>query len=146
MNFLLDTCVLSELVKPAPDAGVLSWLSARQPHQLFVSAMTLGELQRGVMRLQASRRREELSGWLSTLVQDFEGRVLPFSHDTARAWAELCVRAEAQGKRLAAFDSVIAATALHHGLVMVTRNERDFDPAGIRLHNPWARPNEAAGA
>lgn len=142
MNFLLDTCFLSELVKPAPDQGVVGWLWTVAPHQLFVSAMTLGELHRGVMKLPASRRRDELGGWLEQVERDFEDRVLPFSRETAHRWAELCAGADAQGRRLAAFDSIIAATARQHDLALVTRNERDFEPAGVQWVNPWVGSGE----
>lgn len=137
MKYLLDTCLLSELVKPAPHAAVLEWMAAQQPENLFVSAMTLGELERGVMKLPPSRRRNELTTWLAQLALGFEDRVLPFDHETARVWADMCARTESKGRPLAAFDSIIAATALQQGLTVVTRNERDFEPAGVLLMNPW---------
>lgn len=137
MKYLLDTCLLSELVKPVPHAAVLEWMAAQQAGNLFVSAMTLGELERGVMKLPASRRRNELTAWLSQVALGFEDRVLPFDRETAHVWADMCARAEVKGRPLAAFDSIIAATALEHGLTVVTRNERDFEPAGVPLMNPW---------
>ena len=137
MKYLLDTCLLSELVKPVPHTPVLDWMSAQQAENLFVSAMTLGELERGVMKLPPSRRRNELTTWLAQVALGFEDRVLPFDRETAHVWADMCARAEAKGRPLAAFDSLIAATALHQGLTVVTRNERDFEPAGVQLMNPW---------
>lgn len=137
MKYLLDTCLLSELVKPVPHAAVLEWMAAQQAENLFVSAMTLGELERGVMKLPPSRRRNELTTWLTQVALDFEDRVLPFGRETAHVWADMCARAEAKGRPLAAFDSIIAATALQQGLTVATRNERDFEPAGVPLMNPW---------
>ena len=137
MKYLLDTCLLSELVKPVPHAPVLDWMSAQHAENLFGSAMTLGELERGVMKLPPSRRRNELTTWLAQVALGFEDRVLPFDRETAHVWADMCARAEAKGRPLAAFDSLIAATALHQGLTVVTRNERDFEPAGVQLMNPW---------
>lgn len=137
MKFLLDTCVLSELVKPLPDASVLRWMGAQQEANLFVSAMTLAELHKGVAKLSASRRKNELNTWLTQLEAGFEARVLPFQTSTARPWAAMCANAEAQGKPLAAFDSIIAATALQHGLCLVTRNVKDFAATGVELFNPW---------
>ncbi len=139
MKYLLDTCLLSELVKPAPDADVLAWMAAQSPENLFVSAMTLAELHRGIAKLPSSRRRQALTAWLAKVETGFEDRVLPFHHETAGVWATMCVRAEARGRPMAAFDSIIAATALQRGLTVVTRNAKDFEPAGVSLLNPWSQ-------
>ncbi|MBK7001172.1 MAG: type II toxin-antitoxin system VapC family toxin [Rhodoferax sp.] len=137
MRFLLDTCVLSELVKPQPHAGVLAWIGVKNESDFFISAMTLAELQRGIVKLPQSRRRQDLSLWLGKLQLNFGKRVLPFTDNTASYWADMCSRAEARGKTMAAFDSIIAATALEHGLELVTRNVRDFASAPVILVNPW---------
>ena len=138
MKFLLDTCVLSELVKPRPELRVLAWINARNEADLHVAAMTLAELQRGVARLPASRRKSELADWLDKLRMGFAGRVLSFTPDTAAYWGEICARVEAEGRTMAAFDSIIAASAVEHGLVLVTRNERDFAMAPLVVFNPWS--------
>lgn len=140
MKYLLDTCVLSELVKPAPNSAVLAWVDSRTENELFVAAMTLGELRRGVAKLSASRRRSELSVWLENLQAGFGQRVLPFTGDTAGYWGEMCARVETIGKTMAAFDSIIAATAIEHGLALVTRNTQDFAAAPLMLINPWEQP------
>jgi len=137
VKYLLDTCLLSELVKTAPDASVLAWMALQSPADLFISAMTLGELQRGVAKLPLSRRRDELSAWLVQVETGFEDRILPFTQTTASVWAQMCARTEAKGRPMAAFDSIIAATALQLGLAVVTRNERDFENAPVLLINPW---------
>lgn len=137
MKYLIDTCVLSELVKPQPEPAVLDWINARVETELFVAAMSMAELQRGVARLPASRRKIELADWIGQLHAGFAGRVLPFTAETASYWGEMCARAEAGGRTLAAFDSVIAATALEHGLALVTRNEADFVAAPVVVINPW---------
>lgn len=137
MKFLLDTCILSELVKPVPEPEVLKWMEQREDQALFVTAMTFAELQRGVARLAESRRRAELTNWLVQLEANFSDRVLPFTLATSRYWATMCAQAEAAGRLMAAFDSIIAASALEHGLALVTRNVRDFSPAPILLVNPW---------
>ena len=137
MKCLLDTCLLSELVKPTPDASVLAWMARQSPTNLFISAMTLGELRRGVAKLPPSRRRNQLSAWLVQVEAGFEDRVLPFTQATASVWAQMCARTEAKGRPMAAFDSIIAATALELGLAVVTRNEPDFEPAPLLLINPW---------
>ena len=140
MKYLLDTCVLSEFVKPAPNSAVLAWVDSRTENELFVAAMTLGELRRGVAKLSASRRRSELSVWLENLQAGFGQRVLPFTGDTAGYWGEMCARVETIGKTMAAFDSIIAATAIEHGLALVTRNTQDFAAAPLMLINPWEQP------
>ena len=137
MKYLLDTCVLSELIKSAPDAHVLDWFKARKPHELYISAMTWGELQRGVGRLPESKRRSELTAWLQQLEVGFEDRILAFDQHASRIWAHMTVQAEAQGKSMAACDSIIAATAHARNCKLVTRNVRDFVNAGIEVVNPW---------
>lgn len=137
MKFLLDTCFLSELVKSVPEPTVLKWMEQRDDQTLFVSAMTFAELQRGVARLVESRRRAALTSWLAQLEANFSNRVLPFTLATSRYWATMCAQAEAAGRSIAAFDSIIAASALEHGLVLVTRNVRDFSHVPVVLVNPW---------
>lgn len=137
MRYMLDTCVLSELVKREPDSHVLRWLAARNAHELFISAMTWGELQRGVSRLPRSKRRSELTRWLEQLKIGFESRILAFDQAVAEAWAQMTAQAETQGKPMAAFDSIIAATARANECKLVTRNVRDFAHSGVEAINPW---------
>ncbi|MFZ2738912.1 MAG: type II toxin-antitoxin system VapC family toxin [Burkholderiaceae bacterium] len=137
MKYLLDTCFLSELVKPVPEQAVLSWMGERVESELFVSALTIAEIGRGIERLAASRRQTELSAWLQQLKVGFENRILAFTVETASAWAHMCANVEAKGKPMATFDSIIAATALEHSLALVTRNVRDFTQAPVVLINPW---------
>lgn len=136
-QYLLDTCVLSELVKSTPDPHVLKWLETSTSQALCTSAMTLAELRRGVARLQESKRQSSLLLWLQQLEVAFEDRILAFDQNVAQVWAHMTVQAEAQGKSMAAFDSIIAATARAHGCVLVTRNVRDFAHAGLDVLNPW---------
>ena len=140
MRYLLDTCVLSELVKSTPDAHVIRWFEARKAHELCISAMTWGELQRGVTRLPESKRRSELTLWLQQLETGFEDRILAFDKNVSRVWAHMTVQAETQGKSMAAFDSIIAATARAHDCKLVSRNVSDFVNAGIDVINPWQDP------
>jgi predicted nucleic acid-binding protein len=137
VRYLLDTCVLSELVKTNRDNNVVDWFEKRKPHELCISAMTWGELNRGVDRMTASKRRSELTQWLDQLVIGFEDRVLAFDQTVARAWSQMTVQAEANGKPMAAFDSIIAATARAYDCKLVTRNVRDFAQAGVEIVNPW---------
>jgi len=137
VKYLLDTCVLSEFVKTVPEAKVLAWINVRDENDLYVAAMSLAELRRGVARLPASRRKTDLTAWLEQLEAGFADRILPFTSETAAYWGEMCARVEAGGRTMAAFDSIIAATAVEHGLVLVTRNDRDFMAALPVVFNPW---------
>ena len=139
MRYLLDTCLLSELVKPEPQRSVTEWMGERQSTELFASALTLGELHRGVAKKAQSKRRSELETWLQDLEVSFENQLLPFTLETGRIWATMSAQAEAQGRPLAVMDSLIAATALEHGLTLVTRNVSDFALTGVSLLNPWER-------
>jgi predicted nucleic acid-binding protein len=140
VRYLLDTCALSELVKSTPDAHVIRWFEARKAHELCISSMTWGELQRGVTKLPESKRRSELTLWLQQLETGFEDRILAFDKNVSRVWAHMTAQAETQGKSMAAFDSIIAATARAHDCKLVSRNVRDFVNAGIDVINPWQDP------
>ena len=137
MRYLLDTCVLSEMIKSTPDANVIQWFQARKPHELFISSMTWGELKRGVARLPQSKRRSELTLWLEQLEAGFEDRILAFDQQASEVWAQMTLMTEAQGKSMAAFDSIIAATARACECKLVTRNVRDFAHADIDVQDPW---------
>ena len=132
--FLLDTCVLSEGVRPQPDRNVDKWFKAQETSDLFISAMTAGELRCGVDRLTPGRKRDGLERWFTeTIVLGFAGRVLAFNLNAASHWASL--RALHPDARTV--DSQIAATAMAHGFTLVTRNVRDFAFEGLSVLDPW---------
>ncbi len=138
MTFLLDTCVLSELVKPRPNAGVCTWVSAQNEHQLYLSVITVGELQKGVSKLPPGRRRTELENWLEgDLLNRFQGRILGIDTATAGVWGVMLGEAEGRGRPLPVIDTLIAATAKVNRCAVVTRNEADIEPSGIPIVNPW---------
>lgn len=137
MSYLLDTCVVSELSRPRPDSGVVAWMSEADAASLHLSAITIGEVRRGMLRLPAGKRRTSLSDWSERLRRSFAGRVLPIDESVALRWAEIAARAERSGRTGSFADGLIAATALDHGLTLVTRNVTDFEPFGISLLNPW---------
>jgi len=143
VKYLLDTCVLSEVIKSTPNPHVLTWLQACKSTEICISAMTWGELQRGVSRLAESKRKLELASWLQALEVGLEDRVLAFDHTASKFWAQITVTAEAQGKPMAAFDSIIAATALAHHCTLVTRNVRDFACAHLDILNPWGSQDQS---
>ncbi len=135
MSYLIDTCALSELVRPTPDALVLRWFGEAPQDGLFLSALTLGEIRKGVEAITGGRRRDRIIAWLEhDLSAWFGDRVLPIDAAVADEWGRLPARA---GRTVAAIDSLIAATALHHRLTVVTRNVGDFAFEGLETLNPW---------
>jgi toxin FitB len=139
VNFLLDTNVVSEWVKPRPNPGVIEWLATADEDRLFLSVATLAELRYGVERLPAGRKTAQLQEWLETeLPSRFEGRVVVMEETIAALWGKLLAKADAVGRPLGAMDGFLAATAAAHQMTLVTRNEMDFAGAGIKTFNPWS--------
>lgn len=138
MSFLLDTNVVSEWVKPRPNAGVVAWLVETDEDRMFISVVTIAELCRGIERLAAGARRTRLDAWLrDELLLRFEGRVLPIDAPVADAWGKVVARREAAGRPIGAMDAFIAALAGVHELTLVTRNTADFEGSVQSLVNPW---------
>lgn len=135
MSYLLDTNALSELVRPEPNGAVLAWFSEVPDESLYISVLTIGEIRKGVEGLADGKRKEKLRIWLEhELPEWFDGRVLDIDAAVAERWGRL----QADAKRpIPAIDSLLAATALHHELRMVTRNSKDFDDAALEVINPW---------
>jgi len=138
VSFLLDTCVLSELVKPLPCPGVVQWIDSQDEDLLAVSTLTFGELQKGIAKLPDSRRRQVLARWVSEDLQvRFDGRILPVDLPVALLWGELLGRGLRQGLVVPAVDGLLAATVLHHQLTLVTRNTGHFRTLGVPVFDPW---------
>lgn len=138
MRYLLDTNVLSEIRRPHPEPRVLAWLDAANEDRLHLSAITIGEIARGVALLEGGRRKQALAAWLATdLQQRFGPRLLAVDGDTALVWGRIMAAASQKGRPVAAMDGWIAATALRHELVLATRNIRDFETLGVELFDLW---------
>lgn len=137
MKVLLDTCTVAELRKPKPNPAVVAAIQAIPDAELFLSVLSLGEIAKGVGLLAASKRREALAAWLATLENQFSDRILGLDVETAKLWGELTARAQKKGVVIPATDGLLAATALRHGLHVMTRNESDFKASGARIVNPW---------
>ena len=138
MNCLLDTCVISEVVRKRPSPEVVSWLAAQDEDHLFVSVLSLGELHKGVARLADSRRRRTLEAWVGgDLPRRFTGRIIPVDPDIAARWGRISGVAERGGRVIPVIDGLLAATALENGLTLVTRDVSHMEPAGVELFNPW---------
>ncbi len=133
---MIDTNVLSELRRKSPDAGVLAWFTQRPPATLYLSVLTLGEIRKGIETVSDEVRRQALIDWLETdLPTFFTGRMLPVDEAVADRWGRLVAAA---GRPLPAIDSLLAATALEHDLVLVTRNVKDFAGLPVQIFNPWS--------
>ncbi len=138
MKLLLDTNVLSEVTRPAPDTRVLEWLDRLDEDRSFVSVVSIAEIRRGVALMDAGRKRDALAEWLARdLPQRFERRVLPVDEPVALAWGDLMGLAKRRGRGLSSMDGLIAATAIVQELTLATRNMKDFEGFGIDLFDPW---------
>lgn len=138
MKYLLDTCVVSELVRKTPDPQVVAWVDSLHEAETYLSAITIGEIKRGVERLPPSERRHAVLDWLEhDLLARFDRRILPVDAMVALTWGQLVARLDREGRPMPAFDSLIAATALNGGLILATRNVDSFSSTGVTLLNPW---------
>ena len=137
-GFLLDTNCISELVRNNPEPRVLQWIEAADESLLYLSVLTMGEIRKGIARLPASRRRTRLETWLELeLGARFAGRILSIDREIADRWGILAVVAKRAGRALSAVDGLLAATALHHNLTIVSRNVSDFADTHVPVLNPW---------
>ena len=137
-RFLLDTNVPSETLTPRPDAKVSDWLKGQTKEALFLSVVTMGELRKGTELLPPSARRRQLEESIKVLVPFwFTGRILPVTSAIAEKWGVLDAHRQTAGIPLGVADGMIAATALEHGLTLVTRNVKDFFDLGVTILNPW---------
>ncbi len=136
-RYLLDTNIISNAIKPAPSPALAAWMMAQADDDLFTSAVTIGEIRRGVLERPAGKKRRELEAWFSGRSGPsalFAGRILPFDDRAALAWARLMVEGTAKGRPRSSIDMMIAATAEANDCVIVTDNEKDF--AGLTIVNP----------
>jgi predicted nucleic acid-binding protein len=137
MGFLLDTNIISNVTKPVPSPPLLAWMAEQADHDLFIAALTVAEIRRGILEKPAGKRRDELEAWFLGPEGPqalFAGRVLPFDEKAALAWARLMADGKARGRPRSALDMIIAAVAEANNCVVVTDNERDFE--GIEILNP----------
>ncbi|MFZ2956909.1 MAG: type II toxin-antitoxin system VapC family toxin [Candidatus Ozemobacteraceae bacterium] len=137
MKYLIDTCVVSELVKPHPNKMLLNWMNITPSDRLFLSVITIGEIRKGLTKIPNSKRKDSLTEWLNTLIEDYQDRILPIDLTVAENWGEMLGLAEKMGMPMSSMDSLIAAVARANNLVLVTRNESDFKASNIPIINPW---------
>lgn len=137
MSFLLDTNVISEPERPNPDKRVLSWIAGQDVSRLYLSAVTVGEIRRGLERLSFSKKKISLQNWLEELRRKFSGRILPLTGETFSLWGKMYADNERKGMTRPILDLLLEATALEHDLILVTRNTRNFQGSAVTLLNPW---------
>jgi predicted nucleic acid-binding protein len=138
-GYLLDTNVVSELIKPSPDARVAAWIRLTEEADLHLSVLTFAEIRYGIEKLPQGTRRERLRRWMDADLADrFEGRILGVDRTIAELWGVIMARGFAVSVRLPVMDTLLAATAEHHGMTMVTRNTRDFARADVATLDPWS--------
>ena len=136
---MLDTNVISELLKPKPEPKIVNWIEATDEDLMFLSVLTIGEIREGINLHPDSGRRAKLEGWLASDVRArFEDRILRVDDAVAERWGLLAAKAKIQKNYiLPVVDGLLAATAQHHNLILVTRNVDDVAPTGVQLFNPW---------
>jgi len=137
-GYLLDTNCISEAVRSRPDPRVMSWLEATDEDLLYLSVLTLGEIRKGVAGLAQSRRRTLLETWLNVELQArFSARILSIDSAIADRWGLLAASAKSKGRGLSTIDGLLASTAIHHNLTIVSRNDNDFADTQVPVLNPW---------
>ena len=139
MTYLIDTCIMSEFVKKVPNPQASQWFNQQSIEQLFLSSVTIAEIKKGIYKIQNSQpeRYKKLKIWLQKVEMEFYSRILPINDEILDSWAKFSANAELQGKKLAVMDSLIAATAHDHKLILVTRNVDDFQMTPVKIINPF---------
>jgi predicted nucleic acid-binding protein len=136
-RYLLDTNIISNIVKPVPSQALLAWMAERDDQELFIASLTIAEIQRGILEKPAGKRRDQLEAWFAGPEGRqvlFAGRILSFDEKAALAWAQLMAEGKAKGRPRSALDTIIAAIAQANGCIVVTDNEKHF--VGIEMINP----------
>lgn len=135
---VLDTNVLSELMKPAPAESVVRWMAAQPATSLYTTSITQAEIFHGIMLLPSGRRRNAFEAAAEAMFnEDFTGRILPFGSDAARPYARIAADRSRSGRPISQFDAQIAAIARSTGAAIATRNTSDYEGCGVKLVNPW---------
>ena len=138
MSYLLDTCVISELINPKPNRSVIEWLDGCDEREFFLSVLTIGELEKGIAKLPESKRKKRFRAWVDgALLRRFSGRILTIDMPTATLWGTIQGLAEREGRPIPTIDGLLGASARSMKLVLVTRNTNDMVRTGAEIFNPW---------
>lgn len=137
-GYLLDTCVISEATRPRPSVKVRAWIRAILPERMFLSVANLAEIEQGIAALGDVGKTKKLNAWLrNEVLPDFDGRIISVDPSVATRWGRLLGEGRRSGQARPLMDALLAATALEHGLSLVTRNVKDFADYDIEIVNPW---------
>ncbi len=140
MKYLLDTCVISEIIRPKPDINVISWLEGQDENSLYLSVLTFGEIEKGIEKASKQIRKQKLRLWVEDdLKKRFEGRIIPISFSIAAEWGKIQGKAELLGKPMPTMDGLIAVSGLVSQCTVVTRNISDMEQSLAELFNPWKK-------
>jgi len=140
MNYLLDTCLISELAKSKPDEKVVDWVLSENESSFYISVLTFGELHKGVEKLPESKKKEKLRIWIEEELKNrFQNRIISIDMRVSILWGKIQCLAEKNGNPMPAIDSLIAATGMAYDLTVVTRNAADMEQSGVKLLNPWLK-------
>ena len=140
MNYLLDTCLISELAKPKANGKVVDWVLGENETSFYISVLTFGELHKGIEKLPESKKKKELRNWIeSELKNRFQNRIIGIDMSVSILWGKIQCFTGKKGKPMPAIDSLIAATGLAYDLTVVTRNVADMEQSGVKLFNPWSK-------
>ena len=138
MKYLLDTCVISELIKRKPDKNVVSWLKNQNEDSLYISVLTFGEIEKGIEKAADVTRKKNLQLWVEDdLMKRFNGRIIPVDLNVSIKWGAVQGAAELSGQPMPGIDGLIAVSGLVHNCIVVTRNTSDMKPSSVELLNPW---------
>ena len=140
MKYLLDTCVISEVIKPRPDENVISWMQSQNEDSLYLSVLTFGEIEKGIEKAPDGTKKRNLQLWVEEdLKKRFEGRIIPIDLDVSVQWGAIQGAAELSGNPMPAIDGLIAVSGLVHNCIIVTRNISDMEKSLAELLNPWCK-------
>ncbi len=137
MKYLIDTCVISELIKPNPNANVENWFFSKVEDSLYISVLTLGELKKGIIKLPESKKKTDLAEWFNEIEKRFSERTLNIDKEVAKTWGAVQGKLEKQGEPMPAVDALIACIGITNSMTVVTRNTEDMERSGVSLINPW---------
>ena len=140
MKYLLDTCVISEIIRPQPDENVISWVQGKNEESFYLSVLTFGEIEKGIEKALDSGRKRKLQLWVEQdLKQRFESRIIPIDLEISSRWGAIQGKAELVGKSMPVIDGLIAVSGLVHNCIVVTRNIADMEQSSVELLNPWSK-------
>lgn len=137
MKYLLDTCVVSELIRKKPNQEVVDWLADKEEYSLFLSVLTIGEIKKEISKIPNSKKKEDLGRWLIQLQKRFDDRIIPIDSDISLKWGQVQGELEKNGKSMPSIDALIVCTALVHNLIIVTRNAKDKKRSKVETIDPW---------